>query len=90
MNPKFTLGQCVATPAALAVLALNDTSPVALLNRHVQGDWGKMDEEDSAQNEAAIPYRDRIMSSYDVGDETVWVITDPDWQTTTILLPEDY
>ena len=43
----FPLGKVVATPGALQVLAATGQSPVALLHRHANGDWGDLDEEDN-------------------------------------------
>ena len=36
----FPLGQCVATPGALAALEEANQSPADFLIRHVHGDWG--------------------------------------------------
>lgn len=36
----FLLGRVVATPGALEVLAATRTDALALLLRHVSGDWG--------------------------------------------------
>ena len=38
--PLFPLGQCVATPGALAALEEANQSPADFLIRHVHGDWG--------------------------------------------------
>ena len=82
--------QAVATPAALSVLDENETPAIRILNRHFAGDWGTLDEHDAQMNEEALVTQDRVMSVYLVGEQKVWVITDPGWETTTILLPEDY
>jgi len=39
---KFPLGQVVATPGALAAFEASGDQPLALLSRHVQGDWGEL------------------------------------------------
>jgi hypothetical protein len=39
--PLFSLGQLVATPGALALVAGAGASPAELLARHQAGDWGK-------------------------------------------------
>jgi len=36
---KFTLGQIVATPGALEVMKTEGIDGVALLSRHITGDW---------------------------------------------------
>lgn len=38
-TPLFALGQVVATPAALNTIAELGLSPLALIHRHVTGDW---------------------------------------------------
>ena len=37
--PRFALGQMVATPGALALLEETGFSALALISRHVHGDW---------------------------------------------------
>ena len=47
-------------------------------------------DEDVQMNEAAVGDSDRILSSYPVGDAKVWVITEADRSSTTLLLPDEY
>lgn len=61
-----------------------------LLERHRTGDWGNLDAEDAAANDAAVKHGGRLLSSYKVGEEVVWIITESDRSVTTLLLPEDY
>lgn len=44
--PLFPLGRVVATPHALRVLKAHAVTPLALLQRHVRGDWGELSPED--------------------------------------------
>lgn len=90
--PLFSLGQQVATPAALALLASTGVSPAELLIRHQAGDWGDVPPEDARENELAVLQGFRIISSYRVReeDERVWVITEADRSSTCILLPAEY
>ncbi|MDH1607763.1 type I restriction endonuclease subunit M, partial [Comamonas aquatica] len=46
--PRFALGQMVATPGALALLEQTGFSALALISRHVHGDWGDCCVEDKA------------------------------------------
>ena len=102
---RFKLGQVVATHAALALLEKTGFSAAALLNRHVHGDWGNICKEDTASNEFAVPNKQRIMSVYRLIDAsklaatpeskrsdlpTIWIITEADRSSTTLLLPGDY
>ena len=64
--------------------------PLRYLARHRSGDWGELDPQDRRENERSLKHGWRILSSYPVGDKTVWVITEADRSVTTILLPEEY
>jgi hypothetical protein len=89
--PLFSLGHVVATQAVLKrVLERSELNLAVLLHRHVTGDWGDMGEEDRRSNDEAVRAGARIFSSYGEGDERVWIITEADRSSTTILLPEDY
>ena len=61
---KFQLGQCVATPGALALLEKTGFSAAFLINRHLHGDWGDTCKEDAELNEMALRDGSRIMSVY--------------------------
>lgn len=41
-QPKFSLGQTVATPGALDALSAAGQTPMDLLRRHIAGDWGDL------------------------------------------------
>ncbi len=86
---KFATGQMVATPGALeAITALELTS---FINRHINGDWGNLDEEDKKMNDDALVHGNRLMSSYTTEQGVkIWIITEADRSSTTVLLPEDY
>ena len=88
----FALGQLVATPGALALLAGAHANPAELLARNQAGDWGEVPPEDARENELSVLRGLRILSSYRVGEggEKVWIITEADRSSTCILLPEEY
>lgn len=103
--PRFALGQLVATPGALELLEQTGFSALALVSRHVHGDWGDCCDEDKATNEAAVRQRMRVMSVYRLVDAealqqtpqdkrsslpTLWIITEADRSATTLLLPSEY
>ena len=46
VQPKFSLGRLLATPAALQTIEDAGQTPGFFLDRHVQGDWGEVDDED--------------------------------------------
>ena len=91
-GPGFALGRTYITPGALAALEAAGEPPAEFLQRHVQGDWGELDEEDSALNEAGVGSgEDRIFSAYRTGlGRCIWCITEWDRSATTLLLPAEY
>lgn len=90
-NPRFALGQVVATPGALAAMEEAGQNPLGLLMRHQSGDWGELDEEDKAENELSVREGFRILSAYVLTTKVkVWIITESDRSATTFLLPEEY
>ena len=88
---RFPLGRVGATPGALRVLEQAGQLPAAFLDRHVNGDWGDVPEEDKQENEFSVEHGFRILSAYttSAGDK-IWVITEADRSYTTILLPSEY
>jgi hypothetical protein len=99
-QPRFSLGQVVATPQAMATLERLGKSVVEYIELHVKGDWGDLSEDDKQANEDALVDGSRILSSYILegeGDEVVklWVITEAEDDSgrrvaTTALLAEEY
>ena len=90
-SAKFCLGQTVATPAALNVLARTAVSPVVLLDRHLVLDQGDLCDDDHQANVEAVATGGRVFSSFVIDDvETkIWVLTEADRSFTTILTPDD-
>jgi hypothetical protein len=90
-QPAFELGQIVATPGALAALKKAGQQPGEFLTRHINRDWGDLDEEDRKENEYSLELGFRLLSAYktNAGDR-LWIITEADRSVTTLLLPEEY
>jgi len=89
-RPLFPLGRTFITPGALAALERVSRPPAEFLSRHLFGDWGDLDAADIQANRDALGCGDRILSAYAVGSFRLWVITEADRSTTTLLLPEEY
>ena len=89
-KPKFTLGQLAVTPGAMACLEQAGVSIFELLGRHASGDFGDLCQEDIKANQDAIIYGSRILSSYTVGDEKCYLITESDRSLSTLLLAREY
>ena len=94
MSKKFELGKVYATKN---VTERAEASPQFFdfchdsLRRHMSGDWGNLDPEDAELNDAAINSDTRIISVYIFSsDVTLWIITEADRSSTTMLFPEEY
>ena len=87
----FSLGQIVATPGALRALQKAEQEPHEFLDRHVNGDWGEVAEEDKKENEFSVQHGFRILSAYttSAGDR-IWLLTEADRSATTFLLSDEY
>jgi hypothetical protein len=102
--PKFQIGRILATPAAIAFAKERGIDLLDVVRRHCKCDPGDLCPEDVQVNNDAIASGGRVFSSYrfdsqqpqrsgyrDPGsDERLWVITEADRASTTVLLPSDY
>ena len=87
-NSKFATG-----PVSMTRGIASERSPMDVANcfiRHCEGDWGDVSEDDAAENEQALVDGTRLFSVYETDLGTIWIITEADRSSTTILLPEDY
>ena len=89
-SPLFSLGQIVATPAVLKHLTAHGVHPQPCIRRHQCGDWGDVPPEDAQENDFSVLNGFRILSSYEVAGERVWIITEADRSATTLLFPSEY
>jgi hypothetical protein len=91
-NRLFTLGRIYVTQGAAETFQRRDVPFIGdIIARHATGDWGDMDSHDKAQNNAAVKHGGRIFSAYQLTDDIrVWVITEADRSSTTVLLPSEY
>jgi len=88
---RFELGNIYITPGAIDALVEASQHAQEFLQRHRRGDWGELDEHDRQENELSIREGFRILSAYRTArDARLWIITEADWSSTTILLPEEY
>ncbi len=90
-SPRFALGQTVATRGALEAMTAAGENPSRCISRHVSGDWGDICDEDRQLNDQAVVEGARILSAYTLRNGIrIWVITDADRSSTTVLLPAEY
>ena len=74
---------CEEKPVANLLIA-------ACLNRHAKCDWGDVCDEDKKANDFALDNKERILSSYEITGEKIWIITEWDRSVTTVLFPSEY
>lgn len=84
----FELGEVVSTPGVIDTFS--EGFLVISLSRHMTGDWGNLCEEDKYSNQYALVHNLRLFSSYALGEDKLWIITEADRSATTLLLPEEY
>jgi len=89
-DPLFPLGRLLATPGAIDLLDRHHANAFTFLQRHQSGDWGDLSAEDIQENQFSVVNGLRILSSYRVGGEKLWIITEADRSATTLLLPSEY
>lgn len=91
ITPLFPPGEVVSTPGALEAMLASNVSPLALLHRHLRGDWGDLDKHDKQLNDLAIKDGLRIFSAYNITPTIkIWVITEADRSSTACILPSEY
>lgn len=100
MAKEFDLGKVVVTTPVEVLMKENEKFRKFVqlaLGRHANGDWGKLSPEDKQKNDEALVNGERIVSNYkrpgmgrDEPNSRVWIITEADRKTTTILFPEEY
>jgi len=88
------LGQTVVT-AGVDVQMKRDASFAVhvknCMDKHSQGDWGDVCSEDKGANDSALKNGERLLSVY--GHEShpkIWIITERDRSSTTVLFPDEY
>jgi hypothetical protein len=88
---NLPLGRLLSTPGAIEAMTKAGQDPLELLRRHRTGDWGEVDEGDSAANDQAVIHGERILSAYTLKNGArLWIITEADGPATTLLLPDEY
>lgn len=88
---SLSLGQIVMTRSVENLIC--DASHLCLIPfiaRHKSGDWGNLCEEDKQLNNEAVHFGGRILSSYQLMGQKIYIITEANRSLTTILLPSEY
>jgi hypothetical protein len=88
---RFALGQTFITPGAEEALMIAGQTGIEFLRRHMSGDFGELADEDTEENEHSLRQGFRVLSAYRTArGQKLWVITEADRSSTTILLPSEY
>ena len=91
IGTRFPLGETYITPGAQEALDIAGETAIQFLRRHISGDWGELSEDDVKENEMSVHEGFRLLSSYrTVKGQKIWIITEADRSSTTILLPSEY
>lgn len=94
MSLRFDLGRLVTTAGVHAAIEENPEFRAFVsksFERYYMCDWGDTCEEDAKQNDESVENGERILAVYKFNDRmTIWIITEWDRSTTTILFPEEY
>lgn len=88
---RFPLGQTYITPGAEEALMIAGQTGIEFLRLHVSGDFGELAEEDAQENKLSLTEGFRVLSAYRTAKgQKIWIITEADRSSTTILLPSEY
>jgi hypothetical protein len=88
---RFAPGQTFITPGAEEALQIAGQTALEFLRRHMSCDWGELSEDDVQENELSLKEGFRLLSNYrTVKGQQLWIITEADRSSTTMLLPSEY
>ena len=88
---RFALGRTCITPGAEEALQIAGQTAIEFLRRHMSCDWGELSEDDIAENELSLKQGFRLLSNYQTGKgQQLWIITEADRSSTTMLIPSEY
>ena len=88
---RFALGQTYITPGAEEALIIAGQTTIEFLRRHMSNDWGELSDEDVRENDLSLRQGFRVLSAYRTAKgQKLWIITEADRSSTTILLPDEY
>lgn len=89
-EPLFLSGQLYMSHGVLEQFGEMKLAIFPMIQRHLKGDWGEINQEDKQANDAAVKNGNRILSCYTVLGTKLWIITEADRSATTVLLPSEY
>lgn len=91
IDSKFDFGNVVATRTLFNHCQTHKFPLLPYLLRHANCDWGDVCKSDWESNDKAVKEGLRILSEYKLPDGLkIWIITEADRSSTTMLFSEDY
>ena len=88
---RFQLGRIFLTPGAIDALEESGESARTFINRHARLEQGELSDEDFRENLFSVSHQLRIFSAFKTAQGVkLWVISEADRSSTTILLPSEY
>ncbi len=86
---RFDIGNLVLTSRVMEEICPYDAAEA--LDRHKQGDWGHVCEDDKLANDFSLEEELGLLSKFEDSKGTrFWIMTEADRSATMILLPEEY
>lgn len=89
---RFALGQTYITPGAEEALMIAGQTEIEFLRHHMSCDCGsELSDDDMRENELSLKEGLRLLSAYRTAKgQKLWIITEADRSSTTLLLPSEY
>ncbi|MHA2064070.1 MAG: hypothetical protein ACXABY_06785 [Candidatus Thorarchaeota archaeon] len=82
-------GQVQVSQGAMK-LAEQGVDIYALLQRHVNGDWGELTTREKWENDQSADFGFMVHSVYETHAGKLWIMTDADRSITRLHLPSEY
>jgi hypothetical protein len=91
LEPKFSLGRVFLTQGAKEALTESKQDAFEFLSLHQTVNWGIVGKEDAEENEFSLKNGFCLLSAYKTfRNVKLWIITEADRSSTTLLLPSEY
>lgn len=91
---RFETGKIVVTRGVMDAMVEKQSFAAFVcrsMARHRRGDWGDISTDDKFENELSLDQGFRLLSAYESkGLPRIWIITEADRSSTTVLFPGDY
>jgi len=87
----FPLGAVYLTVGAREALENSNQLPNEFLVKHQSGNWGLVCKEDAEENDFSVKEGFRVLSAYNLDSGVkIWIITESDRSSSTILCPNEF